>query len=431
MLLVRTLAGGAVAVRRSSVRRGIAAVGVGNAIEWYDFAIYGSLAAVLGVTFFPGVDPTTQLLLAFAVYGTALLVRPLGALLFGRLGDTRGRRPAMTIVIVLMSAATAAVGLLPGYLAIGVAAPILLLLFRICQGLGAGGELGVSSVFLFEHAPRSRRGAVGALQIATLSLGMAVGMAVVATLSSVGGGVALQSGWWRVVFLTALPLGLIGWYVRTRVDETGDFLALTSAVRNRSRPWRDLVSRSRSHLWRGFLIMAAGSLGYNTFFVFLPNHHIVGSGASSSRTWFVSASALVVTAIAAVALGHLSDRVGRRPVVAGSAIGLMVLAVPLSVIAGGSLGRLWLAQCLIGICIGGVLSVAMLAETFPADQRSTAVAMTAGLGTALIGGTAPLVDQVLVTVTGLASAPGLYLAAVSGAALLATWGWWRRVVPGG
>jgi MHS family proline/betaine transporter-like MFS transporter len=396
---------------------------VGNAIEWYDFAIYGSFAAVLGVTFFPGADAATQLLLAFAIYGTALLVRPLGALVFGRLGDTRGRRPAMTIVIILMSAATAAVGLLPGYLAIGVAAPLLLLLFRICQGLGAGGELGVSSVFMFEHAPRRRRGVVGSLQVATLSLGMAAGMAVAAASSLVGGGAAVQAGWWRVAFLAALPLGLIGWYVRTRVNETGDFLALVPTAMSRRRPWRRLFARSRSYLWRGFVIMAAGSLGYNTFFVFLPNHLIVQGGASSSLTWFSSASALVVTAIAAVTLGHVSDRIGRRPVVAGSAVALALLAVPLSLIAGGSLGQLWLAQCLVGICIGGVLSVAMLAEAFPADQRSTAMAMTAGMGTALIGGTAPAVDQLLVAVTGIAIAPGISLAVVAGVALLAAWSW--------
>lgn len=421
---MRTKAGGAEAARRSlsPARRGIAAVGVGNAIEWYDFAIYGSFATVLGVTFFPGVDAATQLLLAFAVYGTALLVRPLGSLVFGRLGDTRGRRPVLAVVIILMSVATAAVGLLPGYLAIGIAAPILLLLFRICQGLGAGGELGVSSVFLFEHAPRRHRGAAGSFQVATLSLGMAGGMAVAAALSTVGGGTAVQSGWWRLAFLTALPLGLIGWYVRTRVNETSDFLALGDPA-TRQRPSRRLVVESRSRLWRGFLIMGAGSLGYNTFFVFLPNHHIVHRGGPSSLTWFVSASALVVTAIAAVTLGHLSDRIGRRRVVAGSATGLLLLAVPMSATAAGSLLQLWVAQCLIGICIGGVLSVAMLAEAFPAEHRSTAVAMTAGLGTALIGGTAPAVDQLLVTVSGIATAPGIYLAAIAGAALLAALSW--------
>ena len=428
---VKTRAGGAPAVRRSPspARRGIAAVGIGNAIEWYDFAIYGSFATVLGVTFFPGLDAATQLLLAFAVYGTALLVRPLGALVFGRLGDTRGRRPVLAVVIVLMSVATAAVGLLPGYLAIGIAAPILLLLFRICQGLGAGGELGVSSVFLFEHAPLRHRGAVGSFQVATLSLGMAVGMTVAAALSMVGGGTAVQSGWWRLAFLTALPLGMIGWYVRTRVNETGEFLALRDSV-IRQRPWRRLFADSRSRLWRGFLIMGAGSLAYNTFFVFLPNHHIVHSGGSSSLTWFVSASALVVTAVAAVTLGHLSDRIGRRPVVAGSALGLLLLAVPMSVTAGGSLLQLWIAQCLIGLCIGGVLSVAMLAEAFPAEHRSTAVAMTAGLGTALIGGTAPAVDQLLVTVSGVAIAPGIYLAVVAGAALLAATSWDRGSTSG-
>jgi MHS family proline/betaine transporter-like MFS transporter len=423
-VLVNSDAGGIVGAKHHSRQRAIAAVGIGNAVEWYDFAIYGSFAAVLGATFFASPDPATQLLLAFAVYGTALVVRPLGALVFGRLGDVRGRRPAMTTVIVVMSLATAAVGLLPGYLAIGIAAPVLLVLLRALQGLGAGGELGVSSVFLVEHAPPGRRGAVGSLMIATLALGMAMGMVVAAALTAVDGGAALRSGWWRLAFLVALPLGLVGWYVRTRVSETSAYLG--SDPSSRQRPWSRLLRSSRSRVWRGFLIMGAGSLAYNTFFVFLPNHLIVRQGAPAAETWFITASGLVVTAVAALVLGHLSDRHGRRRIVAGSAISLAVLAVPLSLVAGQSLGLLWTAQCLIGIGVGGILSVALVAEAFPAEVRTTGVAMTAGLATALLGGTTPLVDQLLVAKLGIETGPGAYVAVVALIAALAVWRWDER-----
>lgn len=420
-VLVTSEVGGPVGARRHALRRAVAAVGVGNAIEWYDFAIYGSFAAVLGATFFPSTDPATQLLLAFAVYGTALLMRPVGALVFGRLGDRRGRRPAMTAVIVLMGLATAAVGLLPGYLAIGIAAPILLVLLRAVQGLSGGGELGVSSVFMFEHAPHHRRGAVGSLQIATLSLGMALGMAVAAALIVVQDGALLSAGWWRLAFLAALPLSLIGWYVRSRVDETAAFLDVDAA--SGRRPWRRLFSESRSRLWRCFVLMGAGSLAYNVFFVFVPNHLVVDHGAAPGVTWFGTAGALVVTAAAAVVLGHLSDRLGRRRVVAGAATALAALSVPLFLLADRSPAQLVVAQCLIGICIGGVMSVAMVAEGFPVEVRATGVAMTAGLATALIGGTAPAVAQLLTFRAGMPLAPGIYLAVAAAIAAAAVWHW--------
>lgn len=417
------------ATSTNSSRRAVAAVGVGNAIEWYDFAIYGTFAAVLGATFFPIADPSLQLLLVFAVYGVALLIRPLGALLFGRLGDVRGRRPAMTIVIVLMGLATAAVGLLPGYLAIGVAAPVLLVLFRALQGLGAGGELGISSVFLVEHAPPGRRGFVGSLQIATMSLGIALGMIVAVALTVIAGDSGSSAGLWRVAFVAALPLGLIGWYVRARVSETGEFLGIDRDSPALRRPWRRLLTHSRPQLWRGFAIMGAGSLAFNTFFIFLPNHVLVRPGSSPGLVWLISGGTLTVTAVAAVLLGHLSDRIGRRPVVAASAAALVVLAVPMTLLAERSAGGLWVAQGLIGIGIGGILSVAMLAETFPPELRATGMAMTAGLATALIGATAPSIDQLLVMRAGILVGPGAYVALVAAVAGLAVWHWDEQRAP--
>jgi MFS transporter, MHS family, proline/betaine transporter len=406
-----------------TTRHAVAAVALGNVVEWYDFAIYGAFATVLGATFFPVGDRTTQLLLAFAVYGTALLVRPLGAWVFGPFGDRRGRRAAMIIVIVLMALATAGVGLLPGYAAIGVVAPVVLMMLRAAQGLGAGGEIGVSSVFMFEQAPEHRRGTVASWQIATLALGIALGMTVGAALSSVSDGAALRSGWWRLAFVLALPLGLVGWYVRSHVDETSQFLALPGTQRLTAQPWRALRKRPRGRLWRGFAVMAAGSLAFNTFFIFLPNHVVASGGAGLASTLLTSASALVVAAAAAAVCGRVSDRVGRRPVVAVSAIILALVAVPVFDLAARSQVDLWLAQCIIGIATGGVLSVAMLAEAFPTELRSTGVAMTAGLATALVGGTAPFVEQIMIKVLPIDSAPGIYVAVVAGLALIAVWRW--------
>ncbi len=369
---------------RSTSRRAIAAACIGNAAEWYDFAIYGALATVVGFVFFPSKDLATALSAAFAVYGTALVLRPLGALAFGRLGDTRGRRTVLITVIFLMTGATAGVGLLPGYATIGLLAPILLVLLRAAQGLAAGGELGAAAVFILENAQSSRRGQAGSWQTATMAVGIGAGMGVAGALSYLFGEDGRWSGWWRIAFLLALPLGLIGLYLRRRVAETQQFVVLQTTSRLLDHPARELWKRHKAAVLRGFCLIAAGSLAFNTFFIFMPNNLISRHGAGLSPTLLVTAAALAAAAVAALALGRVSDRVGRRPVAIGSSAALVVLAVPATVVATrGSLLGLVLAQVVIGMAVAGVLSIAMLGEAFPAPVRSTGVALTAGIATAV------------------------------------------------
>ena len=237
MSLPRT--GGSVDQRGTS-RRAVAAACVGNAAEWYDFAIYGALATVIAVVYFPATDPATALSAAFAAYGTALLVRPLGALVFGRMGDRRGRRAVLILVILLMAGATSAVAFLPGYAVIGLLAPIVLVLLRAVQGLAAGGELGVAAVFLLEHAPDSQRGRTAAWHTATMGIGIGFGMAVVAVLSYLFAGESHDSGWWRIAFLIAIPLGVMGLLLRRRITDTAQFLAVRAGSGILDRPVREL-----------------------------------------------------------------------------------------------------------------------------------------------------------------------------------------------
>ena len=409
---------------RSTSRRAIAAACIGNAAEWYDFAIYGALATVVGLAFFPATDLATALSAAFAVYGTALIVRPLGALAFGRLGDTRGRRTVLITVIFLMTGATAGVGFLPGYATIGLLAPILLVLLRATQGLAVGGELGAAAVFILENARSSRRGQAGSWQIATMAVGIGAGMGVAGVLSLLFGDTGRWSGWWRVAFLLALPLGLVGLHLRRRVAETRPFVVLQTTSQLLDHPARELWRRHKVALLRGFGLIAAGSLAFNTFFIFMPNNLISRHGAGLSPTLLATAAALAAAAVAALAFGRMSDRVGRRPVAIGSCVALVALAMPATFLAiRGSLLGLMLAQVLIGIAVAGVLSIAMLGEAFPAPVRSTGVALSAGIPTALIGGTAPWIAQILVTVTAAEAAPGVYVAAIGCLALVALWKW--------
>jgi MHS family proline/betaine transporter-like MFS transporter len=389
-------------------------------VEWYDFAIYGALGTVMIPLFFPHSEQV--LLSAFALYGTAFLVRPVGAVLFGRRGDSQGRQRILVAVVLLMTGATALVGILPTYAVIGVAAPCALVLLRVTQGLAAGGELGVSAVFLVEHAPAGRRGSFGSWHTATLALGLASGLMVAGLLARLPGD--LSEGVWRVAFLLALPLGLIGFYLRRHVGETPPFVDLD---RTRALPGgtvRTLLAQHRAGLLTGFAVIAAGSLTFNTFFVFLPNHLALTTSMSLPTALLTAVAGLVATAAAAVSLGRVSDRVGRRPVVLGSLGALVVGVLPLNTIAhSGSVVWLAIAEIAVGAAIGGMLSVSMLTEMFPADLRATALGLTAGLATALVGGTAPLVDQALFLATGSGTAPALYVLAVACTALAIARSW--------
>jgi MHS family proline/betaine transporter-like MFS transporter len=229
----------------------------------------------------------------------------------------------------------------------------------------------------------------------------------------------LSAGWWRVAFLLALPLGLVGLYMRRRVPDTPHFVQMLEDQGSGGVGLADLWSSNGPALRTGFMVIAAGSLTFNTFFVYLPNHLVVTTNRSLSTALFAAIAGLVAAATAALALGRLSDRLGRRPVVRGSLIALVVAAVPLFAVAtSGSVVGLICANMLAGVLVGGTLSVSMLAEMFPTEVRASGLSMTAGLAAALVGGTAPFVDQLLFAATGRETAPALYLVVMAGAALV-------------
>ncbi len=408
---------------QGSPRFTVTAACVGNAVEWYDFAIYGALGVVLTQLFLPVSDPNVVLLAVFALYATAFLVRPLGAVLFGRRADARGRRGVFAGVLLLMSLASAAVGLLPVYAAIGVVAPVLLLVLRAAQGLAAGGELGLAAVYIVESAPTGRRGALAAWHTATLALGLAAGMGV-------GGLVQLlpddqvTAGWWRAPFLLALPLGLVGVVLRRRGSESPVFLGAEVTSERRLSTVRVVWSDHRRGALTGFAVIAAGSLAFNMFFVYVPNHLVATRSWAASEALLASMLGLVAAAVSALALGSLSDRVGRRPVVGSSLVALVVGAVPVMALArSDALPTIVLAEVLVGVAVGGVLSTSLLAEMFPTPVRATGLGLTAGMATALVGGTAPLVGQVIATATGHDLAPAAYVAGVAVVALAALRSW--------
>jgi MHS family proline/betaine transporter-like MFS transporter len=296
-------------------------------------------------------------------------------------------------------------------------------MLRVAQGLAAGGELGVAAVLILERAPSNQRGQLASWHTATLALGLGSGMAVASALLLAQRSDPSGVGWWRLAFIVALPLAFVARFVRRRVSETSGFLALQERGQVIKKPIPTLWASDRLAVLRGFALIAAGALAFNTFFIFLPNHLAATRKLDLPSMLAVSAAMLAVTAASAVALGRLSDLIGRRPVAIWSCVALAVLAAPMSIAGSASQLGLLLAQLIIGGALAGVLLVAMVGELFPTPLRSTGMSMTAGLATALVGGTAPVIDQILVATLNLDVAPGVYVSVVACLALLALRRW--------
>jgi MHS family proline/betaine transporter-like MFS transporter len=405
----------------STSRRALVAGSIGNVVEWYDFAVYGAFATVIAATYFPGGDPVAGLSASFAVFATAFLARPVGAVVFGRLGDRIGRRQVLVTVILLMAAATAGIGLLPGRAAIGVLAPVLLIGFRALQGLSVGGEAAGATAFVVEYAPEDRRGWYGAWLWSTLGLGVAAGIGAAVVLTRLLPADALQDWGWRLAFLAAVPLGLVGLYLRLALDDTPRFRTVQRAGAVARRPLADTLDGHGRRLLLGLTLIAAASLAFNLFFIWLPSYLAAALAVPLAATLPAALAGLVLGAAAGLATGRLSDRVGRRPFLLAGTAGLLLVALPaFQLIREAGPGGRTLGFVLVALPLSWLAVMpAHLAELFPTPVRSTALAITYGLGTALFGGTAPFLATWLVRWTGSPGAPAVYATLLAAAALLA------------
>jgi MFS family permease len=406
-------------------RRALVAGSVGNFIEWYEFGVYGYFATVIAARFFTpeGGSEIEGLVRTYASFALAFFFRPVGAALFGRLGDRIGRRPVLILVIVLMTAATTLIGVLPTYDTAGALAPWLLTFLRVVQGLSAGGEFGGAVSVMTEFAPPGRRGLYGAWQSFTVALGLLGGAGVAALLATVLSEGQVSAWGWRLPFLLALPMGLGALWLRLRLDETPAFRAegLGAVVRP---PGREV---GRAIALGAGRIMGWAAAGY-TFLVVLPSYLQSTLDASFQQALIATVLANAGFAAAILPAGALSDRVGRRAVMLTGALLVAVLAVPLlNLLQDPDASRVTqgLAVCAAGAVVGLMAGPgpALLAEMFPTTVRYTGLGLAYALSNAVFSGCAGLVITETVERTGNVDVPAYYAAAacaVSALALAAT-----------
>src|ERR1700678_1540905 len=306
-------------------RHVLLAVSVGNMLEWYDFAVYGFLTSVIAKVMFPAGDPTASLLLSLGTFGVGFLTRPAGALVFGALADRKGRKSALLLTFGLMGAATLAIGLIPPFAAIGVAAPLLVLLARLLQGLAAGGAVGGATAMLTEHAPPGRAGYFGSWQAASQAGALLLGALAAATVSAIVSPGHLVDWGWRVPFFASVAIVPIGLYIRGRVDDPEVFVRQTPAT---SSPLRILWRTHRSAVARGFGITTIWTVSTYFFFVYVPLYAHTVLKLPLSLTLFTNSLALAFMLCIAPVAGHLSDRWGRYSPMIAAALAIVLLIRP-------------------------------------------------------------------------------------------------------
>jgi MHS family alpha-ketoglutarate permease-like MFS transporter len=406
-------------------RKAIVAGAIGNTVEWVDWAVYGTLAPVFASQFFPTEHPAAALLSTLAVFAVGFVMRPIGGAVLGAYADRRGRKKGLTLTIGLMAGSAFVIALTPTYAAIGLAAPLILLLARLVQGFSAGGEFGSSSSFLVESAAPRRRAFAGSWQQVSVGAGALIASLMGFVLTSTLSQSAMQSWGWRVAFGIGGLLGLVGLWLRVSVEETASFQRAAGEGRTgrRNPVVRMLTEHPRSAL-RVVGITIAGTLTYYVWISYMPGYANAAVGVPLSEAFLANTIAIAYFLCLLPFVALLSDRYGRKATLLAFAIGFIVIAYPAFRLL--EVGGFWplLVVELVGVTFLAGYSAncaVVMAEQFPAEVRSTGIGLPYALAVAIFGGTAPYITTWM-SANGLRGWVWLYvaLAALVGVAVYAT-----------
>jgi MFS transporter, MHS family, proline/betaine transporter len=393
-------------------REAIVAGAIGNALEWYDFAVYGYFVTTISKLFFPSSDPIASILATYLVFGVGFIMRPVGSILFGIYGDRYGRRRALSAVIFLMAFSTLAIGLLPTYDQVGVTAPILLVVARLLQGLSAGGEWGGSTAYIVEYAPEGRRGFIGSWQQFSVGAGFLLGSLSGTVFSFALAPDALTAWGWRVPFLLGIVVGGIGAYLRWRLPDTPKYAEIEEHHEVAHAPFKEAVTKYPRETLTAFGITLHNTAAYYISLLYMTGYFISVGKLPQPTAQLIGTICLAVFVTLIPFTGRLSDRVGRRPLLMASCIGYALLSYPLFILgSSGSAPLAFVAQFVMiffqslyaGPC------PAAYAELFPTRVRYTALSIGYNIAVAIFGGFAPFIATWLIRETGNPLAPAFYV----------------------
>ncbi|CEA09165.1 Proline/betaine transporter [Arthrobacter saudimassiliensis] len=411
-------------VDKAMMKKAVGGTVVGNTMEWFDIGVYGYLAVTMGAVFLSDADPQAQLLFSLGVFAATFIARPLGGVIFGRIGDRIGRQKTLAATLIMMAASTFIIGLLPGYAQIGIAAPILLVLMKLLQGFSTGGEYAGATTFVSEYAPDKRRGFLASILDLGSYMGFALGAGVVSALQLALSEETMLEWGWRIPFLIAGPLGAVAIYFRLKIEESPAFQATLDAQEENAATAagkdQDAVAQGTFGIfrtyWRGIvlamvLVAAANTVGY-ALTSYMPSYLTEAKGYDPLHGTLLTIPVLVAMALCIPLTGRLSDRIGRRPVLWMGAGSTVVLAVPAFLLI--DRGPVW--STLLGLALLAVpvtFYVANLASAlpalFPTASRYGAMGIAYNFAVAIFGGTAPLIMQGLIAATGDDMMPAYYL----------------------
>lgn len=407
----------------ASKRSTVLASMLGSVIEWYDFFLYATMAAlVFNTEFFPKFDPLTGTLVAFATFAAGFITRPIGGVIFGHFGDRIGRKKILVLTMLIMGGSTFLMGVLPTYATLGVGAPALLLALRMVQGIGLGGEWGGAAILTFEHAPAGKRGLFSAWPQTGVPLGLLLSTLAV-TLASSSGPDALINGGWRIPFLASGVLVIVGLLVRLRVSEPPAFQDLLATDDRVKYPVLDVLRNYPKQLLIGIGARFSESITFNVYNAFLLTYTTAVLKLPSRYALNGLLIASVIGFVLIPAAGALSDRIGRRPVFAIGADIALVTAFPVfALIDSGVAGLIWLAISLawtLGACTMFGAEASFFAELFPARVRYTGMSVVYQLGVLPSGAVAPVISIALVSHFGASWPVAIYVMAAAVIALIA------------
>ena len=399
-----------------NAKKAVVATALGNAMEWFDFGIYSYLVVVIGKVFYSGVSDSAQLVFSFGTFAVAFLVRPIGGMFFGRLGDRLGRKKILAGTLIMMAIATLSIGLIPSYASIGITAPILLLCARLVQGFSTGGEYAGAMTFIAESAPDKNRGFLASgLEVGTLA-GYIAGAGLVTILTFTLGSETMHDWGWRVPFLIAGPIGIIGLYLRNHLEETPAFSAMEEEKEESGKETHVSMKELFLYHRRSVIMCLVLVFFYNvidyTVLTYMPSHltAVLGYGETTGLMLILIVMFIMIPIV--LAIGYFGDRIGNKRIIQMSLIGIILLSIPsFLLINSGDTWSVFFGLLILGALLAAIKATmsSQLPSLFFTEVRYGGLAVTYNMSASLFGGTAPLLISWLVSMTANNLIPAYYL----------------------